>query len=358
MSNLIRINNSLVRAINKPIINKGTMIYTDLDGNGNKAYRILKCNGNIALIMAMFDDLDDDLKWDDGNLVTIDIEGLEVAKYADNSLDTYLNTTWYNTLTSNVQNAIISSPIINDIWYLNNSDSPSYEGIAGNRSTNIENYTVSKYSKGAEDVGNRKIFIPSVQDIINYLEDPTMRIDSSTLLTNSNIWNLFWDDTIWRKYRDCLLRSPYADSYSLACCILGETGQIGLHETYSDNIIIRPTFYIDLSKISWTINAPVIAGEKWILNNENLTPPSKTVIYKINFTSGYGTSYCALRLYTSSNSIYISYGTGTADNIVWQSGIYNDGYWSTGADRVIIFETAPTGDLLTWLQANAVKQEK
>ena len=38
-----------------------------------------------------------------------------------------------------------------------------------------------------------------------------------------------------------------------------------------------------------------------------------------------------------------------------QIEVYNNG-WTNQAYRTVTFETAPTGDLLAWLEANATKQ--
>ena len=38
----------------KNIVTKGDLIALDLDGNGNKQYRVIKCNGNVAQVMAMY----------------------------------------------------------------------------------------------------------------------------------------------------------------------------------------------------------------------------------------------------------------------------------------------------------------
>lgn len=59
MKSLLKINNSLVRAKvapNPSIVSKGTLINMNLDGT-TRRYRVLKCNGNVAMVMGMFDNL-------------------------------------------------------------------------------------------------------------------------------------------------------------------------------------------------------------------------------------------------------------------------------------------------------------
>lgn len=38
--------------------------------------------------------------------------------------------------------------------------------------------------------------------------------------------------------------------------------------------------------------------------------------------------------------------------------VYGNGSWTNEAYRTVVFDTAPTGDLLTWLQANGTKQSE
>lgn len=89
-------------------------------------------------------------------------------------------------------------------------------------------------------------------------------------------------------------------------------------------------------------------GETWVLNS-SLSFGIKSWSYNINFTSN-GNSYSNFSYnFTSPIASYLVYGTTNvydANNILWTSEAY----------RTITFSTAPTGDLLTWLQANGTKQ--
>lgn len=87
------------------------------------------------------------------------------------------------------------------------------------------------------------------------------------------------------------------------------------------------------------------SGETWLLNeNPNASTLPNT---SINFTSN-EMSFSSIR-YSSSpdNPAAILYG----DTYAWSTGV-----WISEAFRTVTFETAPTGDLLTWLQSNATKQ--
>lgn len=84
------------------------------------------------------------------------------------------------------------------------------------------------------------------------------------------------------------------------------------------------------------------SGETWVINSSPALDRRTT--YTISFTSN-NESYSSLRI--DSRDSWILYDTST---------IYDSGTWTNQAYRTITFETPPTGDLLTWLQANAVKQ--
>lgn len=99
------------------------------------------------------------------------------------------------------------------------------------------------------------------------------------------------------------------------------------------------------------------SGETWVLNNEiTVNSQSYSKEYASTFTAN-GNTYSNLKV-TGSNAPV------TADE--WTAYIYydttlvhSDGFtdsWKDQAYRTITFATAPTGDLLTWLQANGTKQ--
>ena len=89
-----------------------------------------------------------------------------------------------------------------------------------------------------------------------------------------------------------------------------------------------------------------MATETWVINeNPNASTLPNT---SINFTSN-EMSFSSIHYFSSEdNPATILYG----DTHAWSMGV-----WINEAFRTVIFETAPTGNLLTWLQANATKQE-
>lgn len=83
---------------------KGDLINMDLDGNGNKTYRVLSINGNVAKLLGGLV-YDDEVFGGTENFAFAN--GHEGVRYAGSNLDIVLNTTWYNTLTDTVKTAIV-----------------------------------------------------------------------------------------------------------------------------------------------------------------------------------------------------------------------------------------------------------
>ena len=83
-------------------------------------------------------------------------------------------------------------------------------------------------------------------------------------------------------------------------------------------------------------------AETWVLN-DTITLSSHT--FSAAFTSN-GTEFSSI--YITATALYYR---GTK-NIK----VYTNWTWTNSAYRTLVFDTAPTGDLLTWLQANGVKQ--
>lgn len=93
-------------------------------------------------------------------------------------------------------------------------------------------------------------------------------------------------------------------------------------------------------------------GETWVLN-DNLNTAKALEKTEINFTSN-NTQYTALQYKRGTLSYYTVDGSliDIANPLPEPEGTS----WVYPACKTITFETAPTGDLLTWLQANGTKQ--
>ena len=232
------------------IISKGSIVNLDLDGNGDKQYRVLKCNGNVAQIVAMYDTLTS--VYNNNTSYDTTMGTLTVAKYEGANIDTYLNTTWYNTLTSTAKTAIIPENVVCVAWYWGNSGDPDYTGTYGDSVPGTSNYTISKYTGGTLNIGERNVFALGVQDVIDYLDDSSVQVDATAILRNVNIWKMFWNDEVSHSDKYLWLRSSMAGDSSSAWCAIGETGYL-TRGTILSTFIVRPVLNLDLSKIPYTI---------------------------------------------------------------------------------------------------------
>lgn len=121
------------------------------------------------------------------------------------------------------------------------------------------------------------------------------------------------------------------------------------------NIEVSPEFY------KWAItdgNLVKQAGETWLLN-ETLTESNQDFA-SLNFTSNSQSFVRIVRQYDNrptppANSLLYYKSDGTYDTAVY-TNVDGIAIWNNQAYRTITFSTAPTGDLLTWLQANGTKQ--
>lgn len=88
------------------------------------------------------------------------------------------------------------------------------------------------------------------------------------------------------------------------------------------------------------------SGETWVLNDMPNVIPSFS--YDVTFESVGGTTYSKISASGSGPMAALYY-----DDTSVYSGMNG---WTSVAYQTITFATPPSGDLLTWLQANAVKQ--
>lgn len=87
------------------------------------------------------------------------------------------------------------------------------------------------------------------------------------------------------------------------------------------------------------------SSETWVLNNEAYLSTTESVAINVNFTSN-GLSF---------SSIMVS--INLRRQILYDSTVVKAfDAWTSQAYRKLTFDAPPTGDLLTWLQANGVKQ--
>ena len=234
-----------------PIVPKGSIVNLDLDGQGAKQYRVIKCNGNVAQVMAMYDTLTS--KWNAYTSRTTTMGTLTVAKYDGSDIDIYLNTTWYNTLTSTAKAAIVPENVVCDAWYWGNTGDPDYTGTYGDSVPGTSNYTISKYAGGTLNIGNRNVFALGVQDVIDYLNDSSVQVDTSAILRNVNIWKMFWNvETRPTTSTYPWLRSSRAGNSNFAWNVYGDRGFLNTRIVDTSRVV-RPALNLNLNQVEFTI---------------------------------------------------------------------------------------------------------
>ena len=255
---IIMLNNKVLMSGNQmalyvpppPIVPKGSIVKMNLDGT-ERQYRVIKCNGNVAQVMAMYDTLTSE--WNADTSKTTTIGTLTVAKYEGSDIDTYLNTTWYNTLTDTAKAAIVPENVVCDAWYRDNTGDPDYIGTYGTAVPGTSNYTISKYAGGTLNIGNRNIFALGVQDVIDYLNDSSVQVDTTAILRNVNIWKMFWNDEVSHSGKYPWLRSSYAGGSSIdVWYVYGGGGDLDSSRV-GDSSVVRPALNLNLNQIEFTI---------------------------------------------------------------------------------------------------------
>lgn len=111
-------------------------------------------------------------------------------------------------------------------------------------------------------------------------------------------------------------------------------------DTYRDS---KPSIGVDIVKTTST-------SETWLLNDWLNFENSQWITLPASFTSN-GQTFSSIKYrYAPTSYAYLNYD----DTWVFDSD--DGGGWRSQDYRTITFDTAPSGDLLTWLQANGTKQ--
>ena len=209
---------------------KGQLITMNLDGT-DREYRILKLDGNIAEVVCM-------------SSVGKTTFGSN-STYAGSSLDTYLNSTWYDKLTAEAKAAIVSKTFNQDSWYWGTSGSPVYSGNYGDTVPGTSPYSISKGSDTYGDQITRSVYALSVQDVLDYVMDTGV---GDGKLENYNIWKMFWNMTTQPSVEYPWLRSADGEAASIAWGVGFSDGDV-VRLQVDNNVSVRPALTIDLLKI-------------------------------------------------------------------------------------------------------------
>ena len=221
---------------------KGTIISMDLDGKGAKEYRIIKSSGEVAQVMAMYDTLTS--KYNNTSTTTT-FGSTTAQKYADSTLDTYLNTTWYNTLKDNVKAAIVPENVVQYCYQY--YDEPNTPNTPTYTYQYQSNWSDSDYENadnvGNVTVGNRNVFALDLKDIFDYF--------GKVCITSNELMTLFFNQTTQvSKY--LWLRSSRTDLSNTAWSVIGDSG-IFNRSFVNNSDIVRPALNLNLNQVEFTV---------------------------------------------------------------------------------------------------------
>ena len=225
-----------------PLVYKGDILSMDLDGKGAKQYRVLSMDGDVAKVVAMYDTLTSVYN---STSTTTTFGSTTAQKYADSTLDTYLNTTWYNTLKDNVKAAIVPENIVQHCYQY--YDQPNTPNTPTYTYQYQYNWSDSNY-ENANDVGNvtvgdRNVFALDLKDIFDYF--------GKVCITSNELMTLFFNQTTAvSKY--LWLRSSYAGGSNDAWSVLGDRGGLNVNDVYYSSVV-RPALNLNLNQIEFSI---------------------------------------------------------------------------------------------------------
>lgn len=214
---------------------KGDLITMNLDGT-DRQYRVLKIIGDTTIeVLGM---------WDVRTSIKFNLTANNA--YRESYLDTYLNTTYYKTLSANAKAAIVAKSI-NQYQYV-------YDGSAYKHSTHASYADYSTKSQ-KESIGDRYVYVLDVEDVEMYFGGTGGSTDNKVPgnFSGTDLIQMFWGNESTASGYIPLLRS-------------GSTGDIRYIWRVDPNVsyisrggsnvggAARPAFQIDLSKIDFTIN--------------------------------------------------------------------------------------------------------
>lgn len=230
---------------NVPLIDvyKGDIITIE-----NKQYRVLNVNDTVTEVLAMYDASTSQV-FNATNKTVAFSGGRTGQQYQGSDLDTYLNTTFFATLSATMQAAIVPKAINQDMWGYDDKapNSGAYYRLIYDYGKYYYQDNSSGIAYGTAEVGSRNIYALSVRDVIDYLGVP-----ENGDCTGTDIWQMFWNDNSIHGQHICL-RSAYSGRTDYVFNINGYYGSFN-GDTYTYSYIIRPAFQIDLSKIAYTKN--------------------------------------------------------------------------------------------------------
>ena len=225
-----------------PLAHKGQILSMDLDGQGAKQYRVLSMNGDVAKVVAMYDTLTSAYN---STSTTTTFGSTTAQKYADSTLDTYLNTTWYNTLTTATKAAIVPENVVQYCYkYYDEPNTPNTPTYTYQYQYNWSNTDYENADNvGNVIVGERNVFALDLKDIFDYF--------GKVCITSDELMTIFWNSTT-KVSKYPWLRSSFAGNSRSAWRVYGNYGLLNNNRVDSSGVV-RPALNLDMSKIQYTL---------------------------------------------------------------------------------------------------------
>lgn len=181
---------------------------------------------------------------------------------------------------------------------------------------------------------------PEYQTII---VDETQNVTVNTAEAEDDFWTWF--------NANAVEVVPEKLSYDLSTSSKWANLSDGSHHV---TIVAKADTYRDSnSSIGVDIVKTTSTSETWVLNESGLENHTLSK-QSIAFTSN-GKSYIAIENFSSGSGLFY-YTTAYDYDAPYVDGGPQGFIWTDQAYRTLVFATPPTGDLLTWLQANGTKQ--
>lgn len=221
---------------------KGSIVKMNLDGT-ERQYRVLSVNGNVCKVMGMWNDFTS--KYNETSTTTT-FGSTTAQKYKGSTLDTYLNTTWYNTLSSEAKNAIVPENVVQYCYkYYNEPNTPNTPTYTYQYQFNWDNSNYENVDNvGNVVVGNRNVFALDLKDIFDYI--------GKVCITSDELMTMFWNSTT-KISKYLWLRSSIADYSLYAWVVNGYGGNLDANDAASSSGVVRPALNLDMSKIQYTL---------------------------------------------------------------------------------------------------------
>ena len=227
-----------------PILPKGSLVKMNLDGT-ERQYRVLSVNGNVCKVMGMWDDFTSVYNSTSASTTTT-FGSTTGQKYEGSTLDTYLNTTWYNTLSSEAKNAIVPENVVQYCYkYYNQPNTPNTPTYTYQYQYN---WSDSDYNNadniGNVTVGERNVFVLDLKDIFDYI--------GKVCITSNELMTMFWNSTT-KVSKYPWLRSSCAGDPNSAWLVRGDYGTLVDGGYVNASFVVRPALNLDMSKIQYTL---------------------------------------------------------------------------------------------------------